>query len=135
MPSVAFALQERARLLLVPPSWADGTDDAAGFALCCGLVSCHRLHAVSSLRFDAGISLDAGSQLPGTLASPRAGLHPLADLILSPGYVTSWDFPTFRARAPSHVVKATEDKATELAARLEKIGAHLGADEGTKVSP
>jgi len=48
----------------------------AGFASCCGLVSCHRLHAVSSLRFDAGISPDAGSQLPGTLASPRAGLAP-----------------------------------------------------------
>lgn len=44
------------------------------------------------------------------------------------------DDPTFRARAPAHVVKATEDKATELAARLEKIGAHLGADDGTKVS-
>jgi len=42
----------------------------------CGLVSCHRLHAVSSLRFDAGISPDAGSQLPGTLVSPRTGLTP-----------------------------------------------------------
>ena len=76
MLSVAFALQERARLLLVPPSWANGTGDVAGFASCCGLVSCHRLHAVSSLRFDGGISPDAGSQLPGTLASPRAGLAP-----------------------------------------------------------
>ena len=44
------------------------------------------------------------------------------------------DDPTFRARAPPHVVKATEDKATELAARLEKISAHLGVDEATKVS-
>jgi len=31
---------------------------------------------VSSLRFDGGISPVAGSQLPGTLASPRAGLAP-----------------------------------------------------------
>jgi len=42
----------------------------------CGPASCHRLHAVSSFRFDAGISPDAGNQLPGTLASPRTGLAP-----------------------------------------------------------
>jgi len=41
-----------------------------------GLVSCHRLSAVKSLRFDGGISPDTGSQLPGTLASPRTGLAP-----------------------------------------------------------
>jgi hypothetical protein len=29
-----------------------------------------------SLRFDAALSNDAGSQLPGTLASPRTGLAP-----------------------------------------------------------
>jgi hypothetical protein len=29
-----------------------------------------------SLCFDGEISLDAGSQLPGTLASPRTGLAP-----------------------------------------------------------
>jgi hypothetical protein len=29
-----------------------------------------------SLHFDAGLSTDAGSQLPGTLASPRTGLAP-----------------------------------------------------------
>ena len=51
-------------------------DDAAGFTRRCGLVSCHPLDGVSSLRFDGGLSTDAGSQLPGTLASPRAGLAP-----------------------------------------------------------
>lgn len=38
-----------------------------------------RLHAPEgrlSLHFDATISSDAGSQLPGTLASPRTGLPP-----------------------------------------------------------
>lgn len=38
-----------------------------------------RLHAPEgrlSLHFDATISSDAGSQLPGTLASPRTGLTP-----------------------------------------------------------
>jgi hypothetical protein len=29
-----------------------------------------------SFRFDGGLSPDAGDQLPGTLASPRAGLPP-----------------------------------------------------------
>lgn len=42
----------------------------------CRLASCHPLDGVSSLRFDAGLSTDTGSQLPGTLASPRAGLAP-----------------------------------------------------------
>ena len=51
-------------------------NDAADFASCCGPVSCHPLHGVSSLRFDAEISPDAGSQLPGTLASPGTGLAP-----------------------------------------------------------
>jgi hypothetical protein len=32
-----------------------------------------------SLRFDGGLSPDAGSQLPGTLASPRADSHLLAE--------------------------------------------------------
>jgi hypothetical protein len=38
-----------------------------------------RLHAPAgrlSLHFDAALSNDAGSQLPGTLASPRTGLTP-----------------------------------------------------------
>jgi hypothetical protein len=30
----------------------------------------------TSLRFDDDLSIDAGSQLPGTLASPRTGLTP-----------------------------------------------------------
>src|SRR6266545_4523793 len=51
-------------------------DDVAGFASCCGLASRHPLHGVLSLRFDTGISPDIGSQLPGTLASPRTGLAP-----------------------------------------------------------
>ena len=76
MSSVAFALQEQARLLLVPPCRADRHYDAAGFTRRCGLVSCHRLAAMLSLRFDGGVSPDAGSQLPGTLASPRTGLAP-----------------------------------------------------------
>ena len=74
---MAFALPKQARLLLVPPCRVDRHYDAAGFTRRCGLVSCHRLHAVSSLRFDGGISPDAGSQLPGTLAPPRTGLAPV----------------------------------------------------------
>lgn len=50
--------------------------DAAGFASCCGPVSRHALHDVSSFRFDARLSTNAGNQLPGTLASPRTGLTP-----------------------------------------------------------
>ena len=42
----------------------------------CGPASCHRLHAMSSFRFDTEISLDVGNQLPRTLASPRTGLSP-----------------------------------------------------------
>ncbi len=34
------------------------------------------LSGVLSLRFDGGVSPDAGSQLPGTLASPGTGLAP-----------------------------------------------------------
>jgi hypothetical protein len=75
--SMAFALPKQARLLLVPPCRVNRHYDAAGFTRRCGLVSCHRLHAVSSLRFDDGISPDAGSQLPGTLTSPRTGLAPV----------------------------------------------------------
>jgi len=47
-----------------------------GFTSCCGPASCHPLNGVSSLRFDAGISPGAGSQLPRTLTSPRTGLAP-----------------------------------------------------------
>ena len=39
------------------------------------LLAPHKVGALS-FRFDAGISPHAGNQLPGTLASPRAGLTP-----------------------------------------------------------
>ena len=39
-------------------------------------VTSHPARQGLSLRFDGGLSPDAGSQLPGTLASPRAGLSP-----------------------------------------------------------
>ena len=39
-------------------------------------VTSHPARRGSSLRFDGGLSPDARSQLPGTLASPRAGLSP-----------------------------------------------------------
>ncbi len=51
-------------------------NDAADFASCCGPRSCHPLHGMKSLRFDGDLSIDAGSQLPGTLASPGTGLTP-----------------------------------------------------------
>jgi len=38
--------------------------------------SLHPAERGLSLRFDGGLSPDAGSQLPGTLASPRVGLSP-----------------------------------------------------------
>ena len=38
--------------------------------------SLHPAERGLSLRFDGGFSPDAGSQLPGTLASPRVGLSP-----------------------------------------------------------
>ena len=72
---MAFAQCPGARLPLVPPRRV-AHDDVAGFASCCGLASRHPLYGVSSLRFDVGLSTDAGSQLPGTLASPRTGLSP-----------------------------------------------------------
>jgi len=47
-----------------------------------------QLSGLSPLRFDGGLSTDAGSQLPGTLASPwrlpGRDSHPQADLSLSP---------------------------------------------------
>ena len=38
--------------------------------------SLHPAERGLSLRFDGGLSPDVGSQLPGTLASPRVGLSP-----------------------------------------------------------
>jgi len=61
---------------LFHPLGQTGTTTLVGLHLRYGLVSCHRLAAVSSLRFDAGISPDVRSQLPGTLASPRTELAP-----------------------------------------------------------
>ena len=69
--SVAFALPIQARLLLVPPlgrTRSFGTALQASLALQTGQLpppSC-----VSSLRFDAGLSPDAGSQLPDSGVSP-----------------------------------------------------------------
>src|SRR6266566_3196509 len=74
--SMAFAQHQQARLPLVPRNARVRHDDVAGFASCCGLASRHPLYRVLSLRFDADLSIDAGSQLPGTLASPRTGLTP-----------------------------------------------------------
>src|SRR6266498_2850734 len=67
----------RARLLLVRPK--AGTNDAAGFASCCGPLSCSPRRA-----FDAGLrpgpSPDrAASLLPGLLAATRTGLTPAGD--------------------------------------------------------
>ena len=75
MPSVAFALQEWARLPLIRPK-AAGVTTLSRLHFRCGLASCHPLDGMVSLRFDAGLSTDAGSQLPGTLVSPRTGLAP-----------------------------------------------------------
>ncbi len=50
------------------PPWPAHTgfsNDAAGFASCCGPASCHPLNEVSLLRFDTGISPDAGSRATG----------------------------------------------------------------------
>ena len=75
VPSVAFAAKVSARLLLGP----------AHAGLQCRRRRLHvmlqtgqllALSGVLSLRFDGGVSPDAGSQLPGTLASPGTGLPP-----------------------------------------------------------
>jgi hypothetical protein len=44
-----------------------------------------------SSRFDAGLSTDAGDQLPGSLATTRTGLTPAGDdgLTAGPGGITS----------------------------------------------
>jgi hypothetical protein len=76
-PSMAFALQAQARHLLGPPLMGQGLNhDAAGFTSCCGLAGRTPPEGRLSLRFDARLSTNAGSQLPRTLASPRSGLPP-----------------------------------------------------------
>jgi len=72
------------------------TTTLVGLHLRYGLVSCHRLHAVLSLRFDAGISPDVGSQLPGHWRLPGPDLHRLAALSLSLGYVTMTSLSSWR---------------------------------------
>lgn len=63
MPSVAFAVEVHARLPLGPHLFGEGfTYDAADFASCCGPASRHPLYGVLLLRFDPGLSPDAGSR-------------------------------------------------------------------------
>jgi hypothetical protein len=52
--------------------------DAAGFALCCGLVGCTFLKEGSTPRFDARISPHAGGLLQRDLAPPPTGLSPVS---------------------------------------------------------
>ncbi len=62
------------------PGWslAGSPNDAAGFALCCGLVGCTFLKEGSTPRFDARISPHAGGLLQRDLAPPLTGLAPVS---------------------------------------------------------
>ena len=58
---MAFALGSKARLPLARPH-GRRCHDAADFALCCGLPSCHALKDVLLSRFDASLSTDTGDR-------------------------------------------------------------------------
>jgi len=60
MPSVAFAVKVPARLPLVPFTRVSMTTPQT--SLCCGPASCHPLNEVSLLRFDADLSINAGTR-------------------------------------------------------------------------
>jgi hypothetical protein len=75
--SMAFTLISGARHSLLPPE-GETSNDAAGFALCCGP---HRRSPIRA--FDAGLRPrpfpeEAASLLPGLLAATRTGLTPQA---------------------------------------------------------
>jgi hypothetical protein len=76
---VAFAVLSAARLPLTPALTGETSNDAAGFASCCGPLSCTPNRA-----FDTGLRPDpfpdrAASLLPGLLAATRTGLTPASD--------------------------------------------------------
>jgi len=77
---MAFALRERARLLLVRAN-TDRRNDAAGFTSCCGLVSCSAPLRTRPLDHARGHCYRGPWRLPG----PDS--HRLAALSLSIGYV------------------------------------------------
>ena len=61
------------------PFPAGKTDDAAGFASRYGPFDCTPTKGRSTLGFDAGISPDTASLLPGLLTATRTGLPPASD--------------------------------------------------------
>jgi hypothetical protein len=105
---MAFALRERARLLLVRAN-TDRRNDAAGFTSCCGLVSCSAPLRTRPLDHARGHCYRGPWRLPG----PDS--HRLAALSLSIGYVittstsllswrpTSWTHPPIAGRGANAV--------------------------------
>lgn len=82
MPSVAFAVNVPARLLLDPTRRRRNYLRRRRLRFMLRTGQSLSLSGLLSLRFDGGISTYAGSQLPGTLASPRTGLAPAGQLEL-----------------------------------------------------
>jgi Integrase core domain len=79
------------------PFPARKTDDAAGFASRYGPLSCTPTPERSTLGFDAGISPDTASLLPGLLTATRTGLPPASDDELTKQNVNQ----TLRSTIPS----------------------------------
>jgi hypothetical protein len=95
MPSMAFTLEEQARLLLDPPSRVR-RDDAAGFTSCCGLVS--RSVPLRTPPLD-----DArGPHYRGPWHLPEPDFHRLAALSLSLSYVTTTSLSSWRPSCWTH---------------------------------
>src|SRR6266496_1204259 len=110
----------RARLLLVRPK--AGTNDAAGFASCCGPLSCSPRRA-----FDAGLrpgpSPDrAASPLPGLLAATRTGLTPAGDDELALDQVTSQHHLQLWAHKEQDVEPLPEDRVDGEEVALKDCG-------------
>jgi hypothetical protein len=82
VPSMAFAVNVPARLLLDPTRRRGNYLRRRRLRFMLRTGQSLSLSGLLSLRFDGGISTDAGSQLPGTLASPRTGLAPAGQLEL-----------------------------------------------------
>jgi hypothetical protein len=92
---MAFALWERARLLLLHQTM-DRRNDAAGFTSCCGLVSCSVPLRTRSLDHARGHHYRGPWRLPG----PDS--HRQAALSLSLGYVTTTSSLSWRPNSWTH---------------------------------
>ena len=95
VPSMAFALREQARLLLVHLT-ADRRNDAAGFTSCCGLVSCSAPLRTRPLDHARGHHYRGPWRLPG----PDS--HRLVTLSLTLGYTITTSLLSWRPNYWTH---------------------------------